>query len=516
MPKTPSKKLYNLIHTLTGSEKRYFKIFAAKTTAGKANKYLQLFNAIDQQATFDEMALKQRIYHSTELKSRKYSELKAYLYELILKSLQAYDERTSINYKLKGMLNNVQVLAKRALYGDCKEILVKAKKIAYQYEQFLVVLEVVAWEKKIAYAESNIAFLDGALERINQEEKNCLQQIKSKLDYQDIYFQLLINSKKEATLRSEQKRIWLEQFFQNPLLKPNIELDNYETKLLYHRIYGYYYFSTGDIPNFYLENKALIDLMENHSIQLKEDPSEYISVVNNQIYCCGSMRKIEELNFYLEKLKNIPPITEDDAFKIFIQYYMNKLIYCIEVGDFQQGIQVIQEREVRKKAFKKRLFKANFYLSYTYIYFGMGIYDEALHWLNKVLDLPKSIVRQDLQSVARIINLIIHYEMGNVLLLESLLRSTYRFLRKRNRMYETERRILKFIRKSRNIYTKQELKAAFINLKEDCLVLAQKDSEKPIFGYFNFIAWLESKIQNKDFSTVVQERYRTKNAKTLE
>ena len=57
MPKTPSIKLFHLIKSLTGSEKRYFKLFV-KDTGGKTSKYIQLFEAIEKQETFDDEALR--------------------------------------------------------------------------------------------------------------------------------------------------------------------------------------------------------------------------------------------------------------------------------------------------------------------------------------------------------------------------------------------------------------------------------------------------------------------------
>ena len=90
MPKTPSIRLHELVNSLSGSEKRYFTIFASKHSSSKStkiNKYIQLFNIIDKQSFYDENAIKQAIYPNQKIESRKFSELKHYLYELILQFL---------------------------------------------------------------------------------------------------------------------------------------------------------------------------------------------------------------------------------------------------------------------------------------------------------------------------------------------------------------------------------------------------------------------------------------------
>ena len=150
MPKTPSNKLFNLINSLSGSEKRYFKLFANKNQTGKYSKYTLLFDAIDAQEISDDEALRKVIYPNQEIQSRKFSELKNYLYELVLKSLKGFDEKTSIEYKLKGMLLNIKVLFKRSRFEDCIEMMQKAKKLVVKYEAFEHNLELLAWEKKIA------------------------------------------------------------------------------------------------------------------------------------------------------------------------------------------------------------------------------------------------------------------------------------------------------------------------------------------------------------------------------
>jgi hypothetical protein len=43
-------------------------------------------------------------------------------------------------------------------------------------------------------------------------------------------------------------------------------------------------------------------------------------------------------------------------------------------------------------------------------------------------------------------------------------------------------------------------------LKEDFESLSQIPSEKTMLQYFDFIAWLESKIDNKPFAELIRQR----------
>ncbi len=514
MSKTPSTKLFNLIKSLSGSEKRYFKLFATKNKSNKTNKYVLLFEAIDMQVVFDDEKLKEIIYKNEPILSRKYSEIKAYLYDLILKSLHGYDEKSSVDFKIKGLLHSVRVLYKRSHYEDCKELLQKVKKLAYIYESFANILEVLNWEKQIAYAQMDIPFLDSDLDRIDEEEKLCVDQINNLSGYKNVFYKVLVNIRKNALMRSEEQRKLFNKIIDTPLLKSIDFAKSHKAKLFYYRTYSLYYYAVLDHEKFYDSCKIILKQMESKPNLMKEDVSEYISALSNFVLSCGLLEKNEEARKNIDKFLEIKTNTLDDELKIYMEYYSKSLSLYAFTGEFEQGLKVLKIHLEGLKKFGERSFhKGRFYFQYFYIYFGIGDYDKALEFLNQWLNLPRSIERQDLQSLARILNLIVHFEMGNTILLEYLFRSTYRFLRKRNRMYDFEKRVLSFIKDSNKIRSSRELRKAFIKLKADFEELSKIPSEKVMFQYFDFIAWLESKTNNESFSSVVKRRY--KNRKLL-
>lgn len=509
MPKTPSNKLFRLIKSLSGPEKRYFKVFTGGQN-GRDNKYLTLFDAIDAREAFDDEALRQEVYGDEPIQSRKYSELKAYLYNLILKSLQSYDEKSSASHRLKSMLQSVQVLFQRSLFDDCKDYLARAKKLAYQYEQFAIVLESLGWEKHIAYTETDIDFLDQELERIDAEEKEVLEKLRNISEYRNIFYRLLVSLRKDASLRGEAFRARLSGIIDSPLLQDYGLANSHQARVLYYRIASIYHYAVSDLEKFYQESKALIGLMESQPHLLQEDVSEYISAISNFIVSCARMDKLEELEAGLEKLRHIQPNSKDDELKIHRQYYQNKFSLCILKGDFGEGLRALQEHLRDRQHFDESLFETHtFYYNYFYISFGAEQYEQALGFLNKWLSLPNTIERQDLQGVARILNLIVHYELGNYELIESLLRSAYRFLKKRDKLHEVERKVMSFIRKAVEAPSKRELREAYESLREEFEDLSQQPLAKTFFTKaFDIMAWLKSKIEGKPFAEVIRQKFR--------
>lgn len=506
--KTPSDRLYRLVKSLSGSEKRYFKIFINGKGGGKINKYNQLFDAIDEQEEFDDDALKLLIYEGQDIQSRKYSELKSYLYDLILKSLQLYDEKTSIDYRLKGMLLNVRVLFRRANFSDAELVLHKAKKLAKKYEDFNTLLEILRWEKEVAYASTNIGYLDQELERITKEEEVYIQQLNNYLFYRNTFLKLLVIIRKGSSFRKQEKDREFKEFLNHSLLGNVNSAISYTAKVQFYRIHSIYAYATLDWKSFHEYGQLLLEIMESQPYRLKEDVVEYISALSNFIASCSVLQQYEIMRTYLEKLKKVRTNTLDDELKIHRQYYLNKLELCSRTGEFMEGLETLKSHLKGKKKFDQVFFEtSSFKYNYFYIYFGAGAYEEALQSLNDWLNMPTNSERAELKSLARILNLIIHYELGNYILLESLIRSAERYLQKQNKVYEYESLLIHFIKQIEQNPSQQELMKNTEILKNNLNQLIEIPTERAMLQYFDWTAWLESVSKKQTFAEAVRHKY---------
>lgn len=507
MPKTPSPHLFELIHSMSGSEKRYFKLFVQADEEGE-KKYMQLFEAIEKQDEFNDEALSREVYGDEPVQSRKYSELKAYLYQQLLRSLQAYDERSSVDFRLKVRLQSVRVLYHRSLFDQALLLLTKIKRLAYRYEHFLVIVEALRWEKQIAYARMDVSYLHRRLREIDEEERECLERMRNFSEYRKLFFRLLLSGKQEAYLRTKEKVRDLKKMMDHPLLADPGQALSHKALVTYWRIFNIYYFSVLDYERFYTSGRRLIELMEKEPHLLREDVSEYIAALSNLTLACGLRGAYKEVGECLEKFREIKPITRDDELKIHRQYYNTKFAFCIATGDFEEGHRAFLQHRKELRRFGRDQFDQSAFLSqYFMIHFGIGDYDQAMDYLSQWIAQPRNTARQDLQAVARIVLLILHYEMGNQQLLQYLMRSTYRALKRQDRLHRFEQSVLKFMQKSLNTITRSALRQAFAELKEEFEALQQIPSERVLFQYFDFIAWLDSQIAGKSFAEAVRARY---------
>jgi hypothetical protein len=132
-----------------------------------------------------------------------------------------------------------------------------------------------------------------------------------------------------------------------------------------------------------------------------------------------------------------------------------------------------------------------FYLAYARMMLGQ--YTAALERLVPLLNTSDQL-RPEIQTWARLLQMMIHYEQGNIELIPYLWRSIYRALRKRNALYRFERILLGFLRGLVDIHNDGDLRRAFGTLRDELGVLANDPYESETVTLFNAVLWLEKKL----------------------
>ncbi len=507
MAKTPSDKLHRLIRSLTAAEKRYFRIFIRGKTE-RASKYWQLFEAMSAMEIFDETALITKIYKSQVIEGKKYSELKAYLYDLVLKSLQTFDEQQLIEYKLNQLLQSVAALFKRGHYEDCRELLHKASKLARHYERFTHQLEIINWQKQLAYTRMDVDFLHKNLEQLQYEEDTTLERLHNATEYRKAFFQVYTTIKREAQYRGADRMARLQGLVQQEAFQdPDLAL-SHKARVMYYRTLNLYHYAASDYPQFYESGRQMIALMESQPHFLRESIADYIAALSNFILSCGLLRKYDEVRAGLEKLNALTPITADDRRKIHQQYFSNKFALCIFTGEFEEArLEMVHYQTKVAQSDPQEHETASFLRQFCCVCFGCADYDGALDYLNEWLSQPRTVGREDLQSVFRIVAVIIHFEMGNLVLLESLLRSATRFMQKKNRLYDLERRFMQCMYQIMRQPGVPEHRSIFQRMKADLDLLSELPGANALLQTFDLEAWLDSKINHSTFAAAVKAKW---------
>ena len=318
---------------------------------------------------------------------------------------------------------------------------------------------------------------------------------------------------KKGELRNASDLKEYKNIMRHPLLAKKHNALTFHSLVYFHECHSLYFSLTKDYKNdvYHIEN--LIKLMESNEHHIAENPSAYMIVLTNFIGTQIWLKNYSKASLYLEKLRSLVPRSERLKNKLFQNRAVLEFTIYIETGQFNKGLPLIKEIRDELDKSDGGLLKNNIIIEMLLafnafcIYFGLGDYKDAKLWLNKILNDGSLDRRVDLLCFARIMNLILHFELGDQEALEHITRSTYRFLYKRERLYKMETIILHFIRnKMPKMNSPKEFIEAFKELKKEFIKLSEDTFEKNVFEYFDFISWLESKIEKRSFSEIVKEK----------
>ena len=501
------EKLFALIKSLDGMEKRYFKLAVSVHKETEIKNYMRLFNAISKQNAYNDEQL--RAEFKGEAIVKRFDMSKNYLYRLVLNTLQNYHRNSSVELQLINLLNRASVLYNKMLYKSCMEVLNKARELAKQYEYYELLLQIIQKTVQVAIEEGkDTAYMN----QLYIEHSYALERSRRINEYRKLYQQLytFFTTKGNDLRVAGIKKQYL-KFLQDPLLSAKKKPDTYEEKSYYYLTYSLCYFCLGNSDKSYEYTQLRLTLINSRPERITEDPDTYVIVLNSVIFYGSVIYKIKECESAFIKLEQFLFNFPAKRHKIFVAYD-NMIALYLTAGKFKEGLVYAEKARRELKLYEDKIFASNkvsLYHDMFYVYFGCQQFEQSLEWLNKLLNETKLNVREDIQVTARVTNLILHYELKHYDLLPYLIRRAYSFLYTRKRLHKLEKIFLSFLGKLLHVnpYVKKELIAIFIEIKNALEELTRDPNEAMVLTeYFDYISWLESKINSRSFEKIVREK----------
>ncbi len=501
------EKLFSLIKSLDGMEKRYFKLAVSVHKETEIKQYMRLFNAISKQKVYDDEALKNEFKGETIVK--RFDMSKNYLYRLLLNTLQNYHRNSSVELQLINLINRASILYNKMLYKSSMELLNKARHLAKQFEYYEMLLQIIQKMVQVAIEEGKD---NDYMNQLYLEHQHALERTQQINEYRKLYQQLYtFFATKGNDLRVTGIKKQYLAFLEHPLLSSKKKPTGYEEKSYYYLTYSLCYFCLGKADKSYDYTQLRLTLIKSRPERIIEDPDTYIKVLNSIIFYGSVLYKIKESENAFNKLEEFLLERSVKRHKIFVAYD-NMIALYLTAGKFKEGRIYAEKAKEELKLFEHKVFASNkvsLYHDMFYVYFGCHEFEHSLEWLNKLLNETQLNVREDIQVTARITNLILHYELKHFDLLPYLIRRAYSFLYKRKRLHKLEKVLLQFLGKLLHVnpYVKKEVIHVFIEIKEALEVLTHDPNEAMVLTeYFDYISWLESKIDKRPFEKIVREK----------
>ena len=505
----PSTELHDLIKSLTKSEKRFFKLHSA-LQAGPKN-YLKLFEAIDKQVSYDEEAIKELFKKETFIKHLP-SE-KNHLYKLILKSLRAFHAESSVSGILKQEIKNIEILYQKALYEECNKLLHRAKRIARENERFYYWFELLSWEKALLEEAYESGEFTKDLDALIEEERSVIEKLRNLAAYHILYSKINYVFRSGGYVRSDEERAMVAEISEHPLIVgKNTALSRRAATICFYT-QGFCQWARRDW-RLSLEKFQRVKQILDENPSIKADlPKRYIRTLN---YIINAQTELMELEAARGNIALMRSLENEPGFgginiqsQIQVMSMLGELRLLDRAGEHVRAVGMTARVVDAMEQLGPRLHKENaLELQWVLacVHFGAGQMNKALHWLNQVLNDNEQVLRQDIFNYARLFNLVVHYELGNYDLLIYIVRSTQRFLGKRQQVLQVERLLIDSIKKLSRPNEPAQKRELFTALHAQLTELLKDPAEQLVLKYFDVLAWAEAHATGRTFSEVVRQR----------
>lgn len=508
----PSIELFQLVKTLSKSEKRFFKL-SSSLQSGEKN-YIKIFDAIEKQEEYDEDDLKHQFRNETFIKH--FPSEKNHLYKLILKSLRSYHSDNTPASVLKQETKNIEILHKKALYKESNKFLTRAKKVAYQSEKFYYLIDLLNWEKILLEKALENGQFNKDLTHIIDEELEVINCLSNLAEYQALYSKINYLFRMGGYVKSEEDQVQVDKIAKHPLIVTDKAMSVRAGSILYY-VKGmcataYRNFEEA-ISNF---EKARTILEEKEVIK-NDVPNRYVRILSHLIQSYINIKAYDKAYELLDLLTALERKSafnnEDVSTLLFFTKSLCHQLLLNRQGKIGEAVKCIPEyvegmANLKGKLSKEKEITLNYL--FAYLHFGNGEYKEALSWINNVLNDNETSLRQDIYSYARVLNIMIHYELGNHGLLEYIVKSTNRFLSKKNKDFKAETVLVDYVKKLSKAKSEDEKMNLFGKLKAELEALLVTPVDRLILEYIDFFSWINSKTGNVTFAESVKNRGRMK------
>ena len=299
--------------------------------------------------------------------------------------------------------------------------------MAITYEKFALLIEVLDWKRKLYLARF------GANKSKLLEIDNLTADGLEKLQSIQQYWSMTTKLSQFNRPGTEAKKFY-ESSMSNTAGKP---LALRAKILFYHLLYGKGIIgSDNQLAEESLEK--LITLIEDHPHQIKDDPGPYLNSLNNKITFLILHHRYDEVIPIIEKIRAVPDeFGIKRANKLRLRTLLRTYNIELELYRDQKDLSKGQSLMVTIQSFLEKYEKSvpdNYFIlfwnQFANIEFMAKNYAAALVWVNRIMQV-KSDARLDLQRYARLLQLIIHFELGNIIFLRYSIDSYRRFLRKK-------------------------------------------------------------------------------------
>jgi len=483
-----------LVKSLSGAEKRYFKLYAKRQSVSRI--YLDLFkiigNAKGNDAALMEAAFKKLHKHASIHNAAKY------LVKILTDSLIQLKMGRDASFQLFQGMMRAKILHERSLPGEGYAALqsLRARAITFQHP----VITYLTYREELNYL-SGINFpaiTDKALVEIQMKAKEVLRELGSIHDRHSLFELLkyrLIHARRISSKEQQEKL--------NDLVLSEMGLatskpsKSFAAQKLHLLFQSFYFTNIGEYKPALKTFSSLNKLFEDNITLLDNPPLDYFSALNGILDNLHVLGYYDQIPFYVSRVEQLdqpvyPPYFRNQVQKTAVIF---QSVLWIQAGRYRSVVDLINEkgkewRTTYNLVNEEKQWELLFYLALSF--YHLRDPGKAHKWINQLLQNHASQKNWVVCKAVRLLNIAIYYEQGDSGYLEYEIKSYKRFFEKEH-LLKSELLFFRYIRLKPAV--KYLKKQPFKDIVDDMQLLQNDRFEKQLLRYFDCIGWISDRMK---------------------
>ncbi|MBP6730658.1 MAG: hypothetical protein KA149_01290 [Chitinophagales bacterium] len=477
-----SDLLHQLIHSLSKTEKKYFK----ETSSGQ--NYVKLFDAINEQKEYDEEKLRKKFKGETFINN--FSAAKSYLQEALLRSLRNFNAGKLMDDVSYERLQNIKLLYEKGFVTVAEKQLAKLKQFCYTYELYTRLLEVFSFEMQLNNG------LNRSNEKLYAERKRILKVLGNINELNQVYGEMIAIATRTG-YHSKAQTDMVEQLMQNPLLNENAICGEPDEKYALWNVFFVYHYISKNFSEAYKAKMKQFELYRDGDVIIKTRPKTYLLMLGNLVSLAYNIPSLHDFEYsYEQMLKAHEAVKGFESLKFEQRSAFGLLLFRLkrDYRHLDAHVQYISENLEKHAGNISLVRETDTYFNVALAFFRKKDYNKTIDWLQKIIDHPRPDERLQIQRIARHMLLLVHYELKNFELLDYMITNTQRYLAKRNLSDEFDKVLLNGFKALIKAAGKPALKKALQKLKAEMQGIKKNEAAPKNEAEFEYLAWIEDKL----------------------
>ncbi|MCB0515596.1 MAG: hypothetical protein R2798_09275 [Chitinophagales bacterium] len=491
-----SSTLFELIQSLSPTEKAYFKKFYQKYGKTASNKYVRFFDILAKMKVYEKE--KMTLLLKKNKLATNFSATQNYLYNAILDTFQPIINKQDEENKLLQEIAKIRFLLDKKLYSHCTKRIIRLKKTAYELQEFECLLKILKIEINITYYASKEVSERRKLlkecEIIEHYLQNETQAFLLLCQAEDVLFDAGLAAQKDYPQLLDELQAKLVQLASEPYLS---------VQTVYYLQHGLsdVFVAKKEYANAFYPIERILKTFDKHPKLKISKLNHYIQTIINY---CNRMVSAELCNS-LDDLKYISSVIKNLAKKTTIPEVENQYIaatlshvkYAIYLAqhDIPKAMEMAEIIEACPIPMQRN--KA-LYLLYNYEFAQVHFYAKKWHecttYLYNILNDENRQLFPDVYLFTRILYLLVLTETEEIELFYAQYDSLRKAIAKAPHKAILEESLAKMLYRYNKIINKKE---RTLFLKEYIQELHEIEKQVPTsFMFFKIYHWIEEKTQH--------------------